>query len=201
MKTTSLTLISIALLATMSGCTQQADTSVSTHTNTKETVRVEKEREVVKPTTVVVTASPAVSKTEVTKTEVKVQADKPKEKPIDKTQISQSDLQKSFAYTGEDASISGNNCRLNLTGKVGALSISGNNNDVTVSSLQQVTLSGTGNHLHWSGSAPKVTDQGNSNQITPPIPSQETPDATNSSEAAPVSSEKESEKPSAPAQP
>ncbi len=71
---------------------------------------------------------------------------------------------------GKDIIISGSDNKLNFKGTIGIILITGNNNDITIESVNQINLPGNGNFVSWEKSTnasgkPKIQDKGGYNNV------------------------------------
>src|SRR5438876_990101 len=70
---------------------------------------------------------------------------------------------------GERVEVSGNKNRLDLTGECGTVSVSGNENQVTVDTVAEIVTQGNKNSVRWykgaGDKAPKVSNSGTGNEI------------------------------------
>lgn len=69
---------------------------------------------------------------------------------------------------GKDIILSGNNNRLTFKGTISKILITGKDNDITIESVNQITISGNGNFVSWEKSSngkPVIQDKGGYNNI------------------------------------
>ncbi len=86
----------------------------------------------------------------------------------DALKYSANNKEEEIAVDGKDVVISGHDNKLNFTGKIGKLIITGKNNDITTQSVVQILVTGNGNFVSWEkapNGKPIVSDKGGYNNI------------------------------------
>ncbi len=71
---------------------------------------------------------------------------------------------------GKDVLISGNDNKITFKGSIGKIVITGKNNDITIVSVKQIIVPGSGNFVSWeksdnAGGKPVIQDKGGYNNI------------------------------------
>lgn len=88
----------------------------------------------------------------------------------DAIKFENSNAEEDIDVNGKDVLISGNNNKLTITGNVEKILITGKNNDITLVSVNEIIVTGSGNFISWEnaievGKKPTVQDKGGYNNI------------------------------------
>lgn len=88
----------------------------------------------------------------------------------DAIKFSQSNATEDIVVDGKDILLSGSNNKLTITGNVGKILITGKNNDITIVSVNEITITGSGNFVSWEKTnntvaKPTIIDKGGYNNV------------------------------------
>ncbi len=88
----------------------------------------------------------------------------------DAIKFDKSNATEDLVVNGKDVLVSGNENKLNITGSVGKILITGKNNDITIGSVKEIIISGNTNFVSWEKSdnsegKPVIQDKGGYNNI------------------------------------
>jgi len=88
----------------------------------------------------------------------------------DALKYSDNSKEEEITLDGKDVLISGNENKITFKGSIGKIVITGKNNDITIVSVKQIVVSGSGNFVSWeksdnTGGKPAIQDKGGYNNI------------------------------------
>jgi len=88
----------------------------------------------------------------------------------DALKITDSNKEEEMPVDGKDILLSGNNNKITFKGTVGKIVITGKDNDIYISSVEQIIVTGNGNFVSWekspnSNGKPYTLDRGGYNNI------------------------------------
>lgn len=88
----------------------------------------------------------------------------------DAVKYNDSNKEEEITLDGKDVLISGNDNKITFKGSIGKIVITGKNNDITIVSVKQIIVPGSGNFVSWeksdnAGGKPVIQDKGGYNNI------------------------------------
>ncbi len=88
----------------------------------------------------------------------------------DALKYSDNSKEEEITLDGKDVLISGNENKITFKGSIGKIVITGKNNDITIVSVKQIIVPGSGNFVSWeksdnAGGKPVIQDKGGYNNI------------------------------------
>lgn len=88
----------------------------------------------------------------------------------DALKYSDNSKEEEITLDGKDVLISGNENKITFKGNIGKIVITGKNNDITIVSVKQIIVPGSGNFVSWeksdnAGGKPVIQDKGGYNNI------------------------------------
>jgi len=88
----------------------------------------------------------------------------------DALKYSDNSKEEEISIDGKDVLISGNENKITFKGSIGKIVITGKNNDITIVSVKQIIVPGSGNFVSWeksdnAGGKPVIQDKGGYNNI------------------------------------